>query len=45
LAVAAQVVLYAIQLRQHPIWLVMSFQTTIDEWQIQDVAAKGVCQS
>jgi len=45
LAVAAMVVLYAIQLRLYPIWLVTSFQTTIDGWQIQDVAAKGVCQS
>jgi len=45
LAVAAMVALYAIQLRQRQAWLVTSFQTTIDGWQIQDVAAKAVYQS
>jgi len=35
----------AIQLQQHPAWLVTSSQTTIDGWQIQAHAPRLLCRS
>jgi len=45
LVAAVTVEFYAIQLQQHPAWLVRSFQTTIDGWQIQDHAPRLLCRS
>jgi len=42
---AVTVALCAIQLQQHPAWLVTSSQTTIDEWQIQAHAPRLRCRS
>jgi hypothetical protein len=44
-ALAVQVALYAIQLRQHLTWLAAFSQTTIDEWQIQDHAPIALCRN